>query len=128
LQELVAMYGRMTREQIAAYGRGNNPTWDDEELWLWSLGKTLVSPYVVQDTSRLLTDWHEVVSKINCPTLLVTADPAKGGIVTPETAADLTDKHPNIQVAYIDGAGHNVRRDQFGAYIAAVCPFLLLGE
>ena len=127
MQELVAMYGRMTHEEIAEYGRGNNPTWDDEELWLWTLGKTLVSPNVVQDTSRLLTDWHTVVPKINCPTLLVTADPAKGGIVTPETAAELTNKHPNIRVAYIDGAGHNVRRDQFTAYMAAVRPFLLAG-
>ncbi len=125
MQELVAMYQRMTREEIAEYGRGNNPTWDDEELWLWSLGKTLVSPHVVRDTSRLLTDWHTVVPKISCPTLLVTADPAKGGIVTPETAADLADNYPNIKVAYIDGAGHNVRRDQFAAYSAAVRPFLL---
>ncbi|MEZ4863921.1 MAG: alpha/beta hydrolase [Caldilineaceae bacterium] len=125
MQELVAMYGRMSREEIAEYGRGNNPTWDDEELWLWSLGKTLVSPHVVRDTSRLLTDWHAVVPQITSPTLLVTADRARGGIVTPETAADLTEKHPNIQVAYIDGAGHNVRRDQFAAYIAAVRPFLL---
>jgi pimeloyl-ACP methyl ester carboxylesterase len=115
----------MTREQIADYGRKNNPTWDDEDLWLWALGKTLVSPYVVQDTSRLLTDWHAVVPKISCPTLLVTAAPARGGIVTPETAADLKDKYPSIQVAYIDGAGHNVRRDQFVAYIAAVRPFLV---
>lgn len=127
MQELVAMYGRMSREEIAEYGRGNNPTWDDEELWLWTLGKTLVSPYVVQDTSRLLTDWHTVVPKINCPTLLVTADPDRGGIVTPKTAADLTDKHPNIQVMYIDEAGHNVRRDQFIAYIAAIRPFLRAG-
>ena len=125
MQELVAMYQRLTREEIADYGRGNNPTWDDEELWLWTLGKTLVSPNIVQDTSRLLTDWRAVVPKINCPTLLVTADPALGGIVTPETAADLTGKHPNIQVAYIDGAGHNVRRDQFAAYRTAVHPFLL---
>lgn len=125
LQELVAMYQRMTREQIADYGRGNNPTWDDEELWLWSLGKTLVSPHVVQDTSRLLTDWHTVVPKITCPTLLVTANPARGGIVTPATAAELTAQQVNIQVAYLDGAGHNVRRDQFAEYIAAVRPFLL---
>lgn len=124
MQDLVAMYGRMTREEIADYGRGNNPTWDDEELWLWTLGKTLVSPNVVQDTSRLLTDWHAVVPKISCPTLLVTADPALGGIVTPETSTELTEKYPNIEVAYIDGAGHNVRRDQFAAYIAAVQPFL----
>ncbi|MEZ4662616.1 MAG: alpha/beta hydrolase [Caldilineaceae bacterium] len=125
MQELVAMYQRMTREEIAEYGRGNTPTWDDEELWLWTLGKTLVSPRVVQDTSRLLTDWRTVVPKISCPTLLVTADPARGGIVTPETAAELTSKHPNIGVAYIDGAGHNVRRDQFAAYMTAVQPFLL---
>lgn len=126
LQELVAMYQRMTREQIVEYGRGNNPTWDDKELWLWSLGKTLVSPHVVQDTSRLLTNWHTVVPKITCPTLLVTADPARGGIVTPATAAEITGKQANIQVAYLDGAGHNVRRDQFTAYIAAVRSFLLV--
>jgi N-formylmaleamate deformylase len=125
LQELVAMYQRMTREQIVEYGRGNNPTWDDEELWLWSLGKTLVSPHVVQDTSRLLTEWRAVVPRIPCLTLLVTADPARGGIVTPATAAEITGNHPHIQVAYLDGAGHNVRRDQFAAYIAAVRPFLL---
>lgn len=125
LQELVAMYQRMTREQIADYGRGNNPTWDDEELWLWSLGKTLVSPAVVQDTSRLLNDWRTVVPRITCPTLLVTAEPARGGIVTPETASRLTATQPNLQVAYIDGAGHNVRRDQLAVYLAAVRPFLL---
>ena len=127
MQELVAMYQRMTREQIADYGRGNNPTWDDEELWLWALGKTLVSPYVVQEASRLLTDWRSVVPKIACPTLLVTADPALGGIVTPKTAAEITNSQANIQVAYLDEAGHNVRRDQFAAYIAAVRPFLSVG-
>lgn len=125
LQDLVAMYQRMSREEIVEYGRQNNPTWDDDALWLWSLGKTLVSPNVVQDTSRLLSNWRTVVPRITCPTLLVTADPARGGIVTPETAAELSKQHPNIQVAYIDGAGHNVRRDQLASYIAAVRPFLL---
>lgn len=127
MQELVAMYQRMTREQIVEVGRKNNPTWDDEELWLWSLGKTLISPNVVQDTSRLPTNWRQVVPRIACATLLVTADVARGGIVTPEIAAEITDKHANIRVAYIDGAGHNVRRDQFAAYVAAVRPFLLAG-
>lgn len=125
LQDLVAMYQRMTREQIVGYGRGNNPTWDDETLWLWSLGKTLVSPNVVKEPSRLLNEWGAVVPRITCPTLLVTANPARGGIVTPTTAAAITDNHANIQVAYLDGAGHNVRRDQFAAYLAAVRPFLL---
>lgn len=125
LQELVAMYQRMTRAQIVEYGRGNNPTWDDEELWLWSLGKTLVSPNVVKDTSRLLTQWRTIVPGITCPTLLVTANPARGGIVTPATAAEIMSNQANMQVAYLDDAGHNVRRDQFAAYIAAVRPFLL---
>lgn len=125
LQELVAMYQRMTREQIVEYGRGNNPTWNDEELWRWSLGKTLVSPHVVKDPSRLINEWRAVVPRITCPTLLVTANPVRGGIVTPATAAEITGNHANIQVAYLEGAGHNVRRDQSAAYIAAVRPFLL---
>lgn len=125
IQQLIAKYQSMTREQIVEFGRENNPTWDDEELWLWSKGKTLVSPHVAQGTASLAESWREVAARIGCPTLLVTANPARGGIVTPEVAAELTESHPNIRVACLDGAGHNVRRDQFAAYVAAVGPFLL---
>ena len=82
-QQLIAKYRSMTREQIVEYGRENNPTWDDEELWLWSKGKTLVSPYVVQGTSAPLITWREIVPKITCPALLVTGEPERGGICQP---------------------------------------------
>ncbi len=124
MQQLIAKYQSMTREQIVELGRENNPTWDDEELWLWSLGKTLISPYVAKDGIMGLNGWREVAAKIASPALLVTANPTRGGIVTPETAAELTAMRTNIRVAYLDGAGHNIRRDQFAAYISAVRPFL----
>lgn len=124
IQQLIAKYQSMTREQIVELGRENNPTWDDEELWLWSLGKTLVSPNVAQDMTARLNDWREIVGRIACPTLLVTANPDRGGIVTPETAAEIAESRQNVRVAYLDGAGHNIRRDQFAAYMAAVRPFL----
>ena len=59
------------------------------------------------------------------PALLITADLGRGAIVRPEmAAADAQQQMPQLQVAHIPGAGHSVRREQFGAYIAAVRSFL----
>jgi len=123
-QELIARYQTMTRAEIVAYGRENNPTWDDEALWIWSEGKTLVSPNVTGFISEPAAPWQTVAAKISCPTLLVTGDPAAGAIVSPETAAALAAAQPNIQIAHISGAGHNIRRDQLAAYLEVVSTFL----
>lgn len=47
------------QQLIVELSRENNPTWDDEELWLWSLGKTLISASVAQGTSALVEGWRE---------------------------------------------------------------------
>ena len=38
-QNLIAKYRSMSREEIIAFGRENNPTWDDEELGYWTEGE-----------------------------------------------------------------------------------------
>ena len=84
----------------------------------------MVSPNVIQAADGPPASWLEVVPKLNCPTLLVTGDPDLGGIVSPDTATAIVEANPNVQVAHISGAGHNIRRDQFVAYEAAVRAFL----
>ena len=54
---------------------------------------------------------------------MIRADNELGSIVTPDNAAEAARLNPHVQVVHIPGAGHNVRRDQFDAFIAAVRTF-----
>ena len=65
-----------------------------------------------------------VVSTINCPVLLLTGDPARGAIVTPEAAAEAARLWRVGQVVHVAGAGHNIRRDRWEPFRAAVTTFL----
>ncbi len=68
--------------------------------------------------------WREIAPRIVCPALLITADVAEGAIVTPEVAAEAVKLMPKGRIVYIAGAGHNIRREQFEAYMTAVRAFL----
>ena len=70
------------------------------------------------------TPWQETLSAITAPTLLIHADPARGGIVTPELAEEARRLNLNIRTVQIPSAGHNTRRENFVDYLAAVRAFL----
>lgn len=68
--------------------------------------------------------YTEVVTKIQRPTLLLTAE---NGIVTAETAenaARLWKSTQPFRWVRIEGAGHNIRREQFEKFYAALTDFL----
>ena len=69
-------------------------------------------------------DWPATVRHITCPALLITADPALGALVTPESAADLQALTPQMRIAHIAGAGHSIHREQFVRYIETVRTFM----
>lgn len=71
-----------------------------------------------------MPNWRELLPKVKCPVLLITSDPERGGIVTPEIAEEAKRLLPSIKVVRIQGAGHNIRREQFDAYLKAVRAFL----
>jgi pimeloyl-ACP methyl ester carboxylesterase len=112
-----------TREEIMAFGRANSPTWDEIEFGPWADSKRQLSPNVINRSALQQKPWQEVVPQIQCPTLLVTADPDKA-IVTPEIARQAAEMNGHIQVVRLEGAGHNVRREQFGPFVEAVTEFL----
>lgn len=116
-----------TREQLIAWGKERSPNWDDIEFGPWSEAKKQVSPKFRMGRSprsNEFTAWRELVPKITCPTLLVTGDPDKGAIVTPEAAAEAAQLNPRLRVVRLRGAGHNIRREQFDGFLAAVRDFL----
>ena len=125
IRENSARMRAMSRDQLIAYCRKQNPTWAEEELGPWADSKMRVKPSMGfsrgQPTS--LT-WQEALARITCPVLLLTSEVARGGIVTPEAAAEAQAVKPSLGVVNIAGAGHNIRREQFGAFLEAVRGFL----
>ena len=69
-------------------------------------------------------DWQKLLPQIKCPALLITADPARGSLVTKDGAAALKSLIPQLKIAHIPRAGHSIRHDQLEAYLHAVQTFL----
>ena len=114
----------LPRAALLEAGRKDRPTWSAAEFVGWATAKQQVSPNALNYVSELSTPWWEFVAKITCPTLLVTADVALGAVVSPETAQAVVALNPNLRVAHIAGAGHNIRREQFELYVRTVHEFL----
>jgi N-formylmaleamate deformylase len=117
-----------TREELLADQRAEQPGWSDAELDPWADAKQRFSPNVLSvldEDNAAGIDWPVILSRITCPALLITADPALGAIVTAESAAILQALVPHLEIAHVPGAGHNIRRDQFGRYRELVRGFLI---
>lgn len=117
----------LPREALIAEQREKNPAWTAAELEPWADAKQRVSLNVLRvferDNPRAV-DWPAVLRRIACPALLLMADAELGGIVTAESAALLKESVPQLEVAHIANAGHNIRRDQFDHYVEVVRDFL----
>jgi pimeloyl-ACP methyl ester carboxylesterase len=110
-------------EEITARCRANDPKWSEVELYPWAVSKQQFDPnFLVTRGER--KDWRKAAAKIHSPTLLITSEHAQGAIVTPETAALAVGINPLIQVAYVPDAGHNIRRDNYTAFLAVLRAFL----
>ena len=118
---------RKSRQELLAGQRAEQPGWADAELERWADAKARFSPEILRvlDTDNPAdVDWPVVLARITCPVLLITADPARGGIVTAESGAALRALVPHLETSHVPEAGHNIRRDQFGRYLDVVRDFL----
>lgn len=109
-------YERAARDQ-PAWAEIDRTHWVDSKAQL-NLGVYDEPP----DTGR--RPWRETVARITCPTLLITADPERGGIVTPEIAGEAATLWRTGRIATIPDAGHSIRRDQYEPFRTAVTDFL----
>ena len=115
---------RKTREELIAHARSGSPTWPEAELGPWADAKLRFSFNILTADEPAAVDWPATVRRITCPALLITADPALGALVTPESAADLQALAPQTRIAHIAGAGHSIHREQFARYIEIVRAFM----
>jgi N-formylmaleamate deformylase len=116
---------RKTREELIAAQRAASPGWSEAELGPWADAKLRFSFNALGHLGPGTVDWQAILRRITCPALLITADPALGSIVSEEDAAAIEALVPQLRVAHIPGAGHNVRREQFARYVDVVRAFLI---
>jgi N-formylmaleamate deformylase len=119
----VAPLKNQTREERLKIAHIENPTWAEEEQIPWADAKAQFNLDVFRYNTPSIP-WREIVQNILCPILLITSDPEKGAIVTPEVAQEASHLWKDGKVIHIAGAGHNIRRDQFMQYEDAVTTFL----
>ncbi|MBV9580005.1 MAG: alpha/beta hydrolase [Chloroflexi bacterium] len=107
-------------------GREASPLWGDDEWQPWAQAKQQLSRQFVDTlgSGPMPQDWQELLGRVRCPVLLVTSDPERGGIVTPEAAQVAARVLPSLEVVRLPGAGHNIRREQFDGFVSAVRGFL----
>jgi pimeloyl-ACP methyl ester carboxylesterase len=68
-------------------------------------------------------DLLELFAQLRCPTLVIRAEVARGGIVG-ATALERIASNPKIRVITLPDADHNIHRVQFDAFMAEVNAFL----
>lgn len=118
---------RKTRDELLADQRIEMPTWSEAELDPWANAKLRFSINVLDLFSfdpAATVDWPSVLARVNCPTLLIAGDPARGAIVDQRAADALNAVLPQLRVAQVADAGHSIHRDQFDRYLDAVRAFL----
>lgn len=106
---------------IAALGRVDHPDWHDDDFPDWVVAKQQVDPDAMPGMGD---DWQSALSQIAVPTLLIHGESARGSMVSAAAAGEVIALNPRIRSVRIAGAGHNVRREQFGVFIAEVRSFL----
>ncbi|GAA2760303.1 alpha/beta fold hydrolase [Actinopolymorpha rutila] len=108
-----------------ARGRADNPEWSEEELVPWATSKEQFDPRVVELPTEPFVPLRDLLAKVTCPVLLVHGDVDRGSLLPPAIAAACAmAAGGDVEVARIDGAGHSVRRDRPGPYVAALTEFL----
>jgi pimeloyl-ACP methyl ester carboxylesterase len=112
----------MSDAEITQMGKEATPDWHDDEFPAWTLAKRQVDPDAMPVAFPL---WQAVIEKILVPTLLVYGEQARGGLVTPQVAAEAMRVNPRVQSVEVQQAGHNIRRENFAAYLAVIRNFLL---
>lgn len=118
---------KLPREEIIAQQRKAAPRWSEGELGPWADAKLRFNLGVLGAfgaSPAASVDWGKIVSRIKCPALLITADTSMGAIVSRESAEVLQAKIPQLQIAHIPEAGHNIRREQRERYLDAIKKFL----
>jgi pimeloyl-ACP methyl ester carboxylesterase len=124
MKKWVQSLANLPLEQVMAQCRIDHPSWPEIVVQMWCLGKQQLDLNFFTTEWNAHANWQDIVREIACPVLLVTADPERGGIITPEAASMVLEMNPHFRTAHIPGAGHHIRFENETLYLEAVRAFL----
>lgn len=110
----------MTYEQIVADCQKNTPGWGLSECEFWAPSKRRHHPDTALVSLGTRPPMSELFTKITAPTLILKADTQGELRKQNEEVARLL---KNGKIVHIEGAGHNVRRDQKPRTVAVLREF-----
>ena len=113
----------VTLEDIIAKGKADNPTWPEIEFPAWAESKIQLDKNIFGSVN-VRKPWREFVAAFTVPALLITSDVEMNAIVTQEIAEEATTLSQYLQVALVPNAGHNIRRENYPAFMEALTNFL----
>ncbi|HLS89815.1 MAG TPA: alpha/beta hydrolase [Limnochordia bacterium] len=111
-------------EQVIAARLEETPHWSREVVELWARSKHLTKLEAFALLEKGLPDYREVVTGIECPTLVVMGEVERGGIVSETMADELRALNPKVRCEKVAGAGHCVRYDRPEEFAALAKAFL----
>ena len=114
----------MSRAELIAACRAQSPGWPTIEHECWADARCEVDPVVFDLRHPMHGAWQRELPKVKCPLLLITGEPARGSLVSPDAAAALAGDCKSGRYVTIPGAGHSVHRDRHQEFMRVVRSFL----
>jgi N-formylmaleamate deformylase len=124
LHDMMVELTSIPADQRLVRCRIDHPTWPEIILQRWNEGKSQLDLTHFDTRTADTTPWDQTLREITCPILLITADPSRGGIITPEVAQKAVELNPNLRLVNIPNAGHHIRFENYPAFMQAVRKFL----
>jgi pimeloyl-ACP methyl ester carboxylesterase len=111
----------MSEAELVAGCMKSSPKWGRSECELWAPSKRRHHPGTVQNAPSALPPVTELFAKITAKTLILKAD-AQGDLR--KQNEDIAGRLPHGKIVHIEGAGHNVRRENKAQTIEVMKAFL----
>jgi pimeloyl-ACP methyl ester carboxylesterase len=127
MQSWMVNLKRKTHSELLTECRMANPDWQEAEFLPWVDSKHRFSLKITQlfhQKGESPGELSDLLKKINCPAMLITADPERGAILGEDDVNRLKTFVPHLENVLITGAGHNIRREQFSRYMSVVREYL----
>ena len=124
LAEWIAGLQQSDHEDRVDWCLTHNPGWPRDEYDIWARAKAEVDPAVFDATIDLgRYAWQPLAEAVRCPVTLLVGSPDRGSTCDPEVA-DYLASLPGWTVIRLPDAGHDLRRENRAAAVAALTDLL----
>jgi N-formylmaleamate deformylase len=101
-----------------------SPGWDEQERGPWAESKLQVSSEYGRFFAQEKRPWQEIFAAVDCPMLLMVAEPHLDSHTQWEAAVQATGIWRQGTLLHIAGAGHNLQRDRWEVFMSRLTHWL----